>query len=100
MALPNNPDALLTRQRLADALTEAGFPTSSKTLATKASRGGGPPYRKFGPRTIYRWGDGYQWAIDRLGPVMESTSQADLIEQRRRLDSKNAPVAPGEVRNF
>jgi hypothetical protein len=56
MALPSNLDALLTRERVADALTEAGFPTSPKTLATKASRGGGPPYRKFGHRPLYRWG--------------------------------------------
>jgi hypothetical protein len=57
-AIPENPDALLTRERLADALTEAGYPIKQKTLATKASRGGGPPYRRFGPRVLYTWGDG------------------------------------------
>ena len=40
--IPNNPDALLTRARTAAALTEVGFPTAPATLATKASRGGGP----------------------------------------------------------
>jgi len=44
-SIPENLDALLTRDRLAEALTEAGYPTKAKTLATKASRGGGPPYR-------------------------------------------------------
>lgn len=77
MALPSNPDALLTRERVADALTEAGFPTSPKTLATKATRGGGPPFRKFGTRALYRWGDTLEWATARLGPVITSTSQAD-----------------------
>ena len=33
-----------------------------KTLATKASRGGGPPYRLFGRKPLYRWGDGLDWA--------------------------------------
>jgi hypothetical protein len=46
--IPDTPDALLTRGRTAEALTEAGFPIKAKTLATKASRGGGPRYSKFG----------------------------------------------------
>jgi hypothetical protein len=54
--IPESPDALLTREQLAAALTEAGYPTKPKTLATKASRGGGPPYRSFGTRAIYRVG--------------------------------------------
>jgi hypothetical protein len=77
MALPSNPDALLTRGRLADALTEAGFPTSPKTLATKATRGGGPPFRKYGPRVLYQWGESLGWAINRLGPLVRSTSEKD-----------------------
>jgi hypothetical protein len=75
--IPQTLDALLTRDGLAEALTEAGFPTSAKTLATKASRGGGPPFRKFGPRAIYRWGDGLQWAEARLSAPRRSTSEAD-----------------------
>jgi hypothetical protein len=38
-------DALLTRDATAAALTEAGYPTSPKTLATKATPGGGPPFQ-------------------------------------------------------
>ncbi len=79
MALPDNPDALLTRERVAYALTEAGFPTSAKTLATKATRGGGPPFRKYGSRPLYRWGDSLGWAVSRLGPVITSTSEADTL---------------------
>ena len=41
-SIPENADALLTRERLADALTEAGYPIKAATLATKASRGGPP----------------------------------------------------------
>ena len=75
--IPESLDARLTRDGLAEALTEAGFPTSAKTLATKASRGGGPPFRKFGPRAIYTWGDALQWAEARLSAPRRSTSEPD-----------------------
>ena len=51
--VPQNIDALLTRDQTAAALVTAGFPVKSKTLATKASRGGGPPYQLFGPRVLF-----------------------------------------------
>jgi hypothetical protein len=75
--IPDDPDARLTRDAAAEALTEAGFPVRKATLATLASRGGGPPFRKFGTRPIYRWGDLVAWANARLGPVVRSTSEAD-----------------------
>lgn len=79
--LPNivDPDALLTRDQIAASLTEAGFPVKPKTLATKASRGGGPPYRLFGARPLYRWGDALDWAKNRLSEPRCSTSEADAI---------------------
>jgi len=77
MVLPDN-DALLTRDQVARALTAAGFPTSPKTLATKASRGGGPPFRKYSNRPLYQWGTSLAWAISRLGPIVTSTSEADV----------------------
>jgi hypothetical protein len=61
-AIPENPDALLTRAQAGAALTEAGFPVSPATLSTKATRGGGPPYRLFGRKPLYRWGDVLAWA--------------------------------------
>jgi len=57
LPIPDNSDALLTRDAVALALTEAGFPVRAKTLATKATRGGGPPFRSFGRRPLYRWAD-------------------------------------------
>ena len=77
MPIPDDPDALLTRKQAADALTARGYPTSDRTLSTKATRGGGPPFRKFGPRALYRWGDLLHWAEDRLSPPRQSTSEAD-----------------------
>jgi len=64
-AIPENPDALLSRALTAAALTEAGYPVSKATLASKATRGGGPPYRLFGRRPLYRWNDVLAWARSR-----------------------------------
>jgi len=75
--IPDDLDTLLTRVGCAAALTEAGFPISPETLATKATRGGGPPFRKFGPRALYPWGLALAWAQSRLGPVVSSTSELD-----------------------
>ena len=55
-------DALLRRSPFAQALTEAGFPIKPSTLATKATRGGGPPYELWGRIPLYRWGPGLKWA--------------------------------------
>jgi len=68
-------DTLLTRDATAAALTAAGFPVKSKTLATKATRGGGPPYRLFGARPLYRWGDALAWAKGRLSAPRHNTSE-------------------------
>jgi hypothetical protein len=56
---------LLTRDQVATALTEAGFPISSSTLAAKARRGG-PPLRRFGRRTFYSWAETLAWAQERM----------------------------------
>ena len=54
--IPDSNDVRLTRQRVAEALSAAGYPISHRTLATKATRGGGPPYSLFSGRALYRWG--------------------------------------------
>jgi hypothetical protein len=89
-SIPQTLDALLTRDRVAEALTEAGFPTKAKTLATKASRGGGPPFRKFGPRAIYRWADALEWAQERLSEPRFSTSEGDVPPSPQRRRSRRA----------
>lgn len=73
--IPDDPDALLRREDTAQALTASGYPTKAKTLATKATRGGGPPYRKYGPWPLYRWGDSIAWAKNRLGEPRYTTSE-------------------------
>lgn len=69
-------DALLTRADTAAALTDAGFPVSAATLATKAVRGGGPAYCLFGRKPLYRWGTSLEWARARLSAPVSNTSEA------------------------
>lgn len=80
--IPENPDALLTRRPLAAALTAKGYPVSPATLATKATRGGGPPYRLFGRKPLYRWSDALVWAQSRLSDPVRSTSEGDSLASR------------------
>jgi hypothetical protein len=75
--IPTESDARLTRDQTAAALTAAGFPTKPATLATKATRGGGPPFQRFGLRPLYRWGDTLAWAQSRLSKAVTSTSELD-----------------------
>jgi hypothetical protein len=74
---PDDPDTRLTRDALAVALSEAGFPIKAATLATKATRGGGPPFQRFGTRPLYKWADALRWAESRLSRPIHSTSEAD-----------------------
>lgn len=72
-----DPNTMLRRAAVAEALTAAGFPITPSTLATKASRGDGPHYRSFGRVVVYRWADALTWAEGRLSPPRRSTSEAD-----------------------
>jgi hypothetical protein len=68
-------DARLTRRQAAKALTDCGIPLSEKTLSTKASRGGGPPYQLFGKIAIYTWGTLVAWALAEMGEPARSASE-------------------------
>jgi hypothetical protein len=77
--IPEDPDTFLPRAPFAVALTAAGFPITKSTLATKATRGGGPPFRKFGPYSLYQWGPGLAWAKSQLSPAVTSTSELEVL---------------------
>lgn len=77
-AIPADLDQRLLRVPTAAALTECGFKIASSSLATMATRGGGPPFCKWGPRAVYRWGDALAWAEARLSGPRRSTSEADI----------------------
>ncbi len=80
--IPDSENALLTRDAAATALTAAGYPVSPRTLATKATRGGGPPYSLFSGRALYRWGDMLDWARSQTSAPRRSTSEADVRQGR------------------
>lgn len=96
--IPQSPDALLTRDALAKALTDAGFPVKAPTLATKATRGGGPPFRRFGARPLYRWADAIAWAEGRLSSLHRSTSEYSPVSTEGRTDQheNRSTKYPGE----
>ena len=82
-----------TRDRTSEALTAAGYRVATKTLTTKATRGGGPPYSLFSGRALYRWGDALDWARSITTPPRRSTSEADArrAEGRRTGDASPRP---------
>jgi hypothetical protein len=59
---PAPPIIWLRRQAVAAELTERGFPIKAATLAFKASRGGGPPFRRFGNKVFYDLTEALAWA--------------------------------------
>ena len=75
--IPDNPDTLLTRDAVAVALTASGFPVTAATLATKATRGGGPESQLFSRRPLYRWGAALAWARRRLSKTVRSSAELE-----------------------
>jgi len=62
------PNDLLDRRSLAQALTDLGLEISPVTLSSMASRGGGPYYHQFGRKTVYRWADAVRWVESKMKP--------------------------------
>jgi hypothetical protein len=71
------PQSKLRRKATAEALTAAGFPVTESGLATQATRGGGPPFQKFGRIPLYEWGAALAWAEARLSRKVSSTSELE-----------------------
>ena len=81
-----------TRREAARLLQSYGLRTTPASLATMATRGGGPPYFKIGKLCMYRLSDLEEWMSRRCTGLMDSTSTSvrkdldDLFEQERDLD--------------
>jgi hypothetical protein len=82
--IPTDPKARLRRKAAAEALTQAGFPITAATLATKASRGGGPPFQLFGRVPLYQWASTLRWAESRLDNPQHSTSESSSASRAGR----------------
>jgi hypothetical protein len=76
--IPENPEALMRRAETAAALTAAGYPTATATLATKATRGGGPEFQTYGRIPLYKWRVALAWAESRMSAPRCTTSEGDL----------------------
>lgn len=72
------PRKFVDRKTAALMLSAVGLQTSPATLATLASRGGGPPYRRYGRRVVYVWSDLLAWANARVSTVRCNTSQSSV----------------------
>jgi hypothetical protein len=59
------PETRLNRTAASVALKAKGFGVSRATLASLASRGGGPRYQRFMGQVTYQWGDLLRWAESR-----------------------------------
>jgi hypothetical protein len=77
-------EAKLDRPQSAAALTAHGYKTTASTLATLASRGGGPPFSKFRSHVVYRWGDLLEWAESKLTRTVRTTSEFDASRHESR----------------
>jgi len=67
----------LTRTEAAQFLSQRGYPVAARTLATLVSRGGGPAYRKFGRRALYRTEDLIAWAESRCSPPRRNSAEGE-----------------------
>jgi hypothetical protein len=59
--IPTSPDVWLSREDTAEALTESGYPTSGKTLQTKATCDPSLGYRINARRAEYHGGTVLKW---------------------------------------
>jgi len=73
------PTTKLRRRQAAEALATSGFPCTESGLATLATRGGGPPFQRFGRIPLYEWGALLDWAQKRLTKPVTSTSELETL---------------------
>ena len=70
-------DKFKSREEAAQYLTEClGLPVAKGTLQKWATTGGGPAYRRFGKRAVYRQEDLDAWAANKLSEPRHSTTSA------------------------
>jgi hypothetical protein len=86
-------DTKLARRQAAKALTCCGIPLSEKTLSTKASRGGGPPYQLFGKIALYTWGTLVAWTLDEMGKPARSASEHRIKAASPMREKRNPATA-------
>ena len=72
--MANEYERRIDRKQAAAFLTERGYRTAPATLAKLACIGGGPAFRSFGRKPLYREADLLAWAEARTTGPRRSTS--------------------------
>lgn len=74
---PSQQSQEYLRRAEASAYIEAKYnqPCAKATLATMATKGGGPKFYRFGNTVLYSRDDLDAWALERLGRAVRSTSE-------------------------
>jgi hypothetical protein len=73
--LPHKYKKRLNRIEAAQHCTDQGFKTSPATLATKASRGGGPAFSYWGSKPVYDPDDLDEWIASKVTCKVFSTAE-------------------------
>jgi hypothetical protein len=95
--IPIDPHAMMPRKKLAASLTAIGFRCSAATLACLASRGGGPPFAKWGALAVYEWADGIRWAQAKQTAKRTTAVEGHVLAERRKRD--RAAIVRRDARN-
>ena len=95
--VPTDPHAKLPRKRIAAALTAAGYPTSHATLGSFATRGGGPPFCRWGMYALYEWGSSVLWAETRLSKPRRTTSEGRELDRAAKAAEPNPITAKSKL---
>jgi hypothetical protein len=99
-------EPFLNREQAAAALTKHGYKIARATLATMASRGQGPVYKKWGAQTLYRLSDLLAWAKSKTAdaggfdavPELDEWHEWGGIRYRVSYDSAKVFIVPDEFR--
>ena len=88
-------ERLLNRKEASAFLSERGYKVAVATLNKLACVGGGPPFRKFGRRPLYRPTDLIAWVAARTTTLVRSTSEVDsLLKQRTQPEAPTGGLNP------
>lgn len=72
-----NIEKFVDRASVSAFLRDQGLPVSKKTLDRMAVNGGGPPFRYFGRKPLYRLSEALAWAESRMTSSVANTSSAN-----------------------
>ncbi len=73
-------EPFVSRKEAATKISAMGLRVTPQTLATWAARDCGPPFKRFGNRTVYRMSEVIAWATGRLKDPMRISRERQSSE--------------------